>query len=60
MVQLTERAVGKVREIMDSPGAQARRTADRGGRRRLLRIQLFDGLREPAQHAGQDLQLSTV
>ena len=60
MVQLTEKAVGKVKEIMATPGAGAGRAAHRGGGRRMFRLQLFDGFRKPAQHAGQDVQLTTV
>ncbi len=52
MVQLTERAVGKVKEIMFDAGAGPGGAAHRGGGWRLFRIQLFDGLRKPAQHAG--------
>src|SRR5689334_3543888 len=35
------------------PGAEAGRAADRRGRRWLFRVQLLDGVREPAQHARQ-------
>ena len=55
MVQLSEKAVGKVKEIMASQQAVTGRVADRRRGGRVLRFQLFDGLREPAQHAGQDL-----
>src|SRR5579872_1560684 len=39
------------------PGAQARWTADRRGRRGLFRVQLLYGVREPAQYARQNLSV---
>ena len=60
MIQLTETAIGKVKEILDTPGAEAGWTADLRRRRRMLGIQLLDGLREHPGHAGQDLQATTA
>ncbi len=57
MVQLTETAVSKVKEILGIPGSQASRAPHRSGGRRMLRIQLFHGFRKHPQHAGQDLQV---
>ena len=52
MVQLTETAVSKVKEILGSAGSQASRAADRRGGRRMFRIQLFDGFRKHTEYAG--------
>jgi Fe-S cluster assembly iron-binding protein IscA len=52
MVNLTETAVSKVREILDTqePKPAGLRISVVGGG--MLRVQLLDGLRERAQHAG--------
>ena len=50
MVQLTETAVTKVKEILGRR-TQAGRAPDRGGGRRMLRIQLFDGFRKHPEYA---------
>src|ERR1035438_5376354 len=42
------------------PGPRSQRTAYLRGGWRLFRVQLLNGLREPAQHLGQDLQLQRV
>ena len=46
MIQLTPTAISKVQEILRFAGAQTGRSADRRRRRRLLRLQLFDGVRK--------------
>ena len=51
MVQLTETAVPKVREILDTQDPKPSWAADRGGGRGLLRVQLLDGLREYSEYA---------
>ena len=56
MIQLTDTAVTKVNEILgiQEPKPAGLRISVVGGR--LLRVQLFDGFREPVEHAGQNLQ----
>ena len=55
MIQLTEKAIGKVSEILKHAGTETSRAAHLGRGRRLLRIQLFHGFRDPSGNARQDL-----
>ncbi len=60
MIQLTETAVSKVNEILKMQDPKSGRTAHRRCGRRLFRLQLLHGLREPAEYAGQDLQFGDL